>query len=141
MQETPRTTADTYNSLADSILAVKRTEANFVRSLLDAHRRAALSARDAGQHERVAAEMAVFANEGDNSIGGVRKRLLEGGHHHNAEGEAKGLFEPGYVIVTRQAKEQMLAASSAMRSAKTDAERTTAWQQFDTIATGLLKAK
>lgn len=141
VQETPRSTVDTYASLADSILALKRTEANFVRSLLDGHHHAAMSFQQRGNAERAAAEMALFANEGDNAIAGVRKRLLEGGHHHHADDEGKGVYEPGYVIVTKKAKEQLLAASAAMRSAKTDAERNAAWQSFDAAAAPLLKTK
>ncbi len=128
----------TYDSLADTILAVKRTEANFVRSLLDGHRHGAMAYMRAKDYERAAAEMALFGNEGDNAIGGVRKRLLEGGHHHNAEGEAKGIYEPGYVVVTKKAKMQALAASAALRRARTDAERKEAWQQFLTVANSLL---
>ncbi|MHC4547625.1 MAG: hypothetical protein ACYTEZ_02525 [Planctomycetota bacterium] len=138
-QETPRNVVATYDSLADAILAVKRTEANFVRSLLDGHHHGAAAYMKSGDYERVAAEMALFANEGDNAIGGVRKRLLEGGHHHNAEGEAKGIFEPGYVIVTKKAKQQALAAATALRKAQTDAGRNQAWQQFDMVASALLR--
>ena len=137
-QETPKNSVATYGSLADAILAVKRTEANFVRSLLDGHRHGAMAYMRAGDHERAAAEMALFGNEGDNAIGGVRKRLLEGGHHHNAEGEAKGIFEPGFVIVTKKAKQQALAASASLRKARTDAERNEAWQQFLAVADSLL---
>ena len=137
-QETPKNTVDAYDSLADAILAVKRTEASFVRSMLDGHRHGAAAYMRAGDYERTAAEMALFANEGDNAVGGVRKRLLEGGHHHNADGEAKGIYEPGYVIVTKKAKQRALAASTALRRAQTDAERKEAWQQFLEIADSLL---
>lgn len=133
-QQTPKTMATAYGSLADTILAVKKTEADFVRSILAGHFRAAREANQKGDAERAAAEMALFANEGDNAIGGVRKRLLEGGHHHNADGEAKGLYEPGFVIVTRKAKEESLAASAAMRQAKTEADRKAAWDKFAGIA-------
>lgn len=133
-QQTPKTLATAYGSLADTILAVKRTEAEFVRALVAGHFRAAREATQKGDAERAAAEMALFANEGDNAIGGVRKRLLEGGHHHNADGEAKGLFDAGFVIVTRKAKEEALAASAAMRQAKTDADRKAAWDKFAAIA-------
>jgi len=136
-QGTPPSMVDTYDSLADAILAVKQTEANFVRSLLDGHRHAAKSYYDAGQFEKAAAEVALFGNEGDNAIAGVRKRLLEGGHHHNAEGEAKGVYEPGYVVVTREAKKKCLAASSAMRAAKDDAARKAAWDSFTAAADAL----
>ena len=115
-QSTPAPMVATYGALADAILAVKRTEANFVRSLLDGHYHAAASYSGRGDFQKAAAEMALFANEGDNAIGGVRKRLLEGGHHHNAEGESKGIYEPGYVIITREAKEKALGLSAEMRA-------------------------
>jgi hypothetical protein len=137
-QDTPSTTADTYNSLADAILAVKRTEANLVRTLLDGHRHAAEGAMKRGDWEACAAHMALFGNEGDNAIGGVRKRLLEGGHHHNAAGEAAGVFDPGFVVVTKEAKASALAASAALRKATTDAERKKAWDNFAAIAQTLL---
>ena len=138
-QETPKSTVDTYDALADAILAVKRTEENFVRSLLDGHRHGAEAYMRAGDFRSAAAEIALFANEGDNAIGGVRKRLLEGGHHHNADGEAKGIYDPGFVIVTRKAKQQALAASAALLAAKTDGERSKAWQQFVAVADSLQK--
>ena len=70
---------------------------------------------------RAAAEMALFANEGDNAIGGVRKRLLEGGHHFNAAGEDAGEYDEGYVIVTRKARGKILDLSKAVRQATADA--------------------
>ena len=133
-QQTPKNVATAYGSLADAILAVKRTEADFVRSFLGANFRAARDAVKSGDTERAAAEMALFANEGDNAIGGIRKRLLDGGHHHPADGAAKGIFEPGFVIVTRKAKEDALAASAAMRQAKSDPEKKQAWDKFAAIA-------
>ena len=59
--------------------------------------------------------------------------------HHNAEGEAKGIYDPGFVIVTRKAKQQALAASAALQAAKTDEERKQAWQQFAAAADSLKK--
>jgi hypothetical protein len=138
-QETPKSMVDTYDALADSILALKRAEAGFVRSMLDGHRHGAEAFMRAGDFRRAAAEIALFASEGDNAIGGVRKRLVEGGHHHNADGEAKGIYEPGFVVVTRKAKQQALAASAALLAAKTDEERKTAWQQFVAVADSLEK--
>jgi hypothetical protein len=137
-QQSPKSTVATYGALADTILAVKHTEAEFVRSLLANHFRVAREFAARGDSEHAAAEMALFANEGDNAIGGVRKRLLEGGHHHNADGEAKGLFEPGFVIVTRKVKEEALAASATMRQAKTEADRKQAWERFAAVANSLV---
>ena len=83
--------------------------------------------------------MALFANEGDNQIGGIRKRLLEGGHHHNAEGEAKGIYEEGYVIVTKAAKKSCLDAVAALQTAKDDAGRKAAWDAFEAASAPLVK--
>ena len=137
-QQTPKPMAACYGSLADAILSLKQTEATYGRSLLDGHYHAAKAYMGRGDAASAAAEMALFANEGDNTIGGIRKRLLEGGHHHNAAGEAKGIFEPGFVIVTREAKRSGLAAASALRQAKTEGERAQAWEEFDALATELL---
>jgi hypothetical protein len=136
-QETPKQMVGTYSALADAILALKRAEANFVRSLLDGHRHGAESYMRAGEAGKAAAEIALWANEGDNAVGGVRKRLLEGGHHHNAEGEAKGIYEPGYVVVTKKAKVAALAAAGALRQAATAEEREKAWKQFLAVVDSL----
>jgi hypothetical protein len=136
-QETPKSMVSTYDNLADAILAIKKAEANFVRGMLDGHRHGAHAYFTAKDYQKAAAEMAMFANEGDNAVAGVRKKLLEGGHHHNAAGEAKGIYEPGYVVVTKVAKQQILAASSALRSATDDAERMAAWEAFVKAADSL----
>lgn len=140
-QETPRELVAAYESLADSILAVKRTEANLVRSLLAGHRDRAEAYFRSGQFEQAAAEIALFANEGDNRVAGVRKPLIDGGHHHNAEGEKQGIFEAGYVVVTKAAKAKGLAASAALRQAKTRDERSKAFGEFTAIAKSLLAQK
>ena len=137
-QTTPAPAVATYQNLADTILSVRAMETNLVRTILDGHLHAAQSLYERGDYAGAAAHMALFANEGDNAIGGVRKRLLEGGHHHNAAAEEKGVYEPGYVVVTREAKKQVLAASAALRQATTDSERKKAWDDFAAVAAGLL---
>jgi len=136
--QTPPGMVATYDSLADAILAVKQTEANFVTALVGGHLHAARSYVAAGEWEQASAQMALFASEGDNAVGGVRKRLLEGGHHHNAAGEAKGLYEPGFVIITRSVKEQALGAAADLRKAGTDMERKMIWERFENLATPLV---
>jgi hypothetical protein len=125
---TPPEMVATYNALADAILAVKNTEDALVRSILGAtyahagielgRARAAIKANDAKSSqaalENLASEVATMASEGDNAVGAVRKRLLEGGHHHHADGEAKGIYDPGFVVVTRAAHQQLLDASRAI---------------------------
>jgi hypothetical protein len=107
-------------------------------AMLDGHRHAAEVRFQQGNFEAAAAEMALFANEGDNGIGGVRKRLLQGGHHFNAEGEEQGVFEPGYVVVTIEAKKKLLAASAALRKAADEGARKAAWGDFEATASKLL---
>jgi hypothetical protein len=131
----------TYSSLADTILGAKATELHLVHAILDSHYAAAASAAKSGSWEDAAAEIALFANEGDNAVGGIRKRLLEGGHHHHAEEESKGVYEAGYVIVTVAAKKEALAAAAAIRAAQADDARKAAWAGFEKVAESLLRAK
>ena len=137
-QETPAAIVTAYDALADTILSVREAEATFVAAMLDGHLHAAKMLMARGDAEGAAAQMALFANEGDNGIGGVRKRLLEGGHHFNADGEEQGIYEPGYVIVTREAKKAILEASVALRKAEGDEARSAAWEAFAAAAKPLL---
>ncbi len=155
---TPTEMVATYNSLADGILALKKTEDSLVRSILAAtlaHGQATLAkAQHAAQAndakaaraavEALAADAAQLATEGDNAVGAVRKRLLEGGHHHNAAGEAQGLYEEGYVVVTRAAKTKLLESSRAIAgmaaAPKADALGAE-WKKVEGIVGGLLKGK
>jgi len=143
----------TYGSLADAILANKQTEHNLVKSILAATyrhaevtlaaaREAIKSGRDAkAPIEKLAALVAQLGNEGDASVAAVRNRLLKGGHHHNAEGERQGIFDEGFVIVTRAAKKVFL--DSATRIGKLalapdakalDAEWSAVTRQYDQTA-------
>jgi len=126
--ETPAEMVATYRSLADGVLALKQTEKDLVRSILAAayaHARVqkeratkAIAAKDTATArtaiEALAAAVAEIATEGDNSVAAVRKKLIDGGYHHNAAGEAQGIYEPGYVIVTREAKARLLESSRAI---------------------------
>ena len=124
--QTPAEIVATYNSLADAILAVKKTEHDLVMAMLagtyrhaEARMNAALAKIGAGQPakedvEAVAALVAQLGNEGDNSVAAIRKRLLDGGHHHNAAGEEQGIFDEGFVIVTKEAKKAFLDAAVAI---------------------------
>jgi len=153
---TPAEMVATYNTLADAILAVKRTEANLVRSILGAayahargqveHARQAIKTNDAkgsqAALENLAAAVAQLGTEGDSAVGAVRKRLLEGGHHHNADGEAKGIYDEGYVVVTRAAKQAFLDSSKAFgalsRTPKTDVLEAE-WGKVEATWAGLMK--
>lgn len=140
-QQTPKPTVAAYDALADVILGLRNAEADFVTAMLHNHFLAAKRDFDAGEWERSAAQMALFANEGDNAIAGVRKRLVEGGHHHNAAGEDAGIYDEGFVIVTRKDKNKALAASKALREAKDGAARKAAWADFEAVAKPLTRSK
>lgn len=138
--ETKKTLVATYDSIADSILAANKSEHNVVVAILEFHHHSAGKAFKEGKFDESAAEMALFANEGDNAVGGIRKRLVEGGHHHNAEGEDKGVFDTGFVVVTKAVKKSVMAASASLQAAKDDAGRKAAWDAFEAAA-GPLVAK
>lgn len=137
-QKTPAASVAAYEALADAILGLRAAESDFVMAILDHHFQAAERAFKAGNWDRAAAQMALFANEGDNAVAGVRKRLVEGGHHHNAAGEESGTFDEGFVIITKKAKRRGLAASKALREAQDDAARKAAWSDFDKMANELV---
>jgi len=117
---TPAELVSTYNTLADVILSAKASEANVVRSILATTYRhaevgvaAAKAKLSAGQDARVIVEklatlVSQLGNEGDASVAAIRKRLLEGGHHHNAAGEQQGIFDEGFVIVTKASRKVFL---------------------------------
>ena len=153
---TPPEMVATYNALADAILAVKRTEGDLVRSILaatNAHAEVQLAraqrsigAGDAAAAraavEALASDVAQLATEGDAAVAAVRKRLLEGGHHHNSAGEAQGVYDDGFVVVTRSAKQKLLEASRTIgqmaASPKADALGVE-WQKVKAIYAGLMK--
>jgi len=151
---TPAEMVSTYGALADCILALKRTEANLVRSILAAtlahgQVQAARAQKAIGGDakaavaaiEALAADVSQLGTEGDNAVGAVRKRLLEGGHHHHAAGEAQGLYDEGYVVVTRAAKAKLLESARAIAGMaavpKADALGAE-WKKVEGIMAGLL---
>jgi hypothetical protein len=125
---TPGEMVAAYDALADTILGANKTERKLVMSILAAtyghaqgelaRARQALKASDAAGAkaavENVAAAVGQIGTEGDNAVAGIRKRLLEGGHHANSEGEAQGIYDDGYVIVTKVAKQAFLDSSKAL---------------------------
>jgi hypothetical protein len=153
---TPAEIVATYRSLADGILALKHTEEDLCRSILaaaNAHGQVelgraqkALSAGDAkaaqAALESLAAIVGNMATEGDIAVGAVRKKLLDGGHHHNAAGEAQGIFDEGYVIVTRATKAKLLESSRALgqmsRAPKADALEAE-WKKVQAVVSELVK--
>ena len=137
-QKTPAASVAGYDSLADAILSLRQVESDFVAAILDHHYQAAERAFEAGNWDRSAAQMALFANEGDNAVAGIRKRLVEGGHHHNAAGEEAGTYDEGFVIITKKAKRRGLAASKALREAGDDTARQAAWDDFQKMANELV---
>jgi len=136
---TPPEMVAAYDAVADTILGANKTEVKLVRAILAAtyghaqaelaRARAAMKAGDAAAAraavESVATAVGQIGTEGDNAVAGVRKRLLEGGHHANSVGEAQGVYDQGYVVVTKAAKQAFLDSSKAIamlaRDPKADA--------------------
>ncbi len=154
--ETPAEMVATYKTLADVILGAKETEANLVRSILaatNAHgevelgrAQKAIAANDTKATqtalENLATDVGQLATEGDNAVAGIRKRLLDGGHHHNAAGEAQGIYDEGYVIVTREAKKSLLESSKAiaqMAGAPNADALAAEWKKVQATFSGLMK--
>jgi len=123
---TPQELVATYDSLADTILAAHQAERQLVLAVLATtytHALATLggvrtklrSGEDArGDIERLAALVSQLGNEGDAAVAAVRRRLLEGGHHHHASSEQQGVYDEGFVVVTRAAKKVFLDAATAI---------------------------
>jgi hypothetical protein len=137
--QTPPHLVLTYERLADAILALNGAEDEIVRSVLSVHHAAAVAAMQAGDTATAAAQVALFGTEGDNAMEGVRKRLQQGGHHHHATAEEQAKYDPGYVVVTKDAKQKILAAAAALRQARDDAGRKAAFAQFEALAEPLLQ--
>ncbi len=151
---TPEELVATYESLADTILASKAAEKALVISIVSmtyrhaegtvARARATLaSGGDArAEIEALAALVSQIGNEGDAAVAATRKRLLEGGHHHNAAGEQQGIYDEGYVIVTRAAKKAFLdqAARIGRLAGKPDAASLDAiWKDVSAQYASLMK--
>jgi len=141
-QETAPGMVKTYDALADTILAIKRTEVGFVRAMLESYMDAARMDYENRDYEGAAANMALFANEGDNAIAGIRKRLVDGGHHHHhhASDEDTADYDQGFVIVDKANKASLLASAAQMRQAKKKTAKA-AWSNFEDTAKGLLAAE
>ena len=144
---TPPDLTSAYSNLADIIIGAKGAERHLVLAILDVTYRHAevlvkqtKTAMAAGEEahaqlETLAALVAQLGNEGDAAVAGIRKRLLEGGHHHNAAGEQQGIYEEGFVVVTRAAKRTFLACATEIGrlSAAPDADALDAqWEKVRT---------
>ena len=94
-QETSGPAVGTYQAIADSILATKAAEKGIVKTILDGHRHAAEGAMKRGDQEAVAAHMALFGNEGDNAVGGVKdlRFMTQQGHARFADVVLKGILQ------------------------------------------------
>lgn len=153
---TPAELVATYDSLADTLLGALHTERNLVQSILTttyaeaettlgeakAKIQAGQSAR--AEVERLAALVAQLGNEGDAAVAAVRKRLIEGGHHHNAAGEQQGIYDEGFVIVTRAAKKVFLDSAAEigkLSSSPDPASLDAQWKKVQTQFRELMASK
>jgi hypothetical protein len=143
---TPAELVNTYNTLADTILAAKHTEWNLVRSILAStygHAEGTFAAAagkvkagkgGSAEIEKLADLVSQLGNEGDAGVAAIRKRLLEGGHHHNAKGEEMGVYDEGFVIVTRKAKKVFLDAARELGKMSSSPDLAALEGQWKTVA-------
>jgi hypothetical protein len=154
--DTPPQLVATYDSLADTILGAKQAEWNLVHSILAttySHAEATMeqvrsrmaAGQSAGEQiEALATLVAQLGNEGDSSVAAIRKRLIEAGHHHNAAGEQQGIYDEGFVIVTKKAKKALLDSANAIGklakskdAAKLEAEWKKVESTFESLHAGV----
>jgi hypothetical protein len=118
--------AATYEQLANSIIALRKTEDTLVseilnnyRMLADDHLRAAqMDAKDrVGHLEAAADEVTNIANEGNKSIQAVRQRLKQAGHSHHSDADTK----EDYMFVDSRAKKEFLALAKKIAQLGADA--------------------
>ncbi len=106
--------AATYEQLATTIIALRKTEDTLVAEILNNYRQLADDqlrgahdeAKDrAGRLEAAAEQVTNIANEGNKSIQAIRQRLKQAGHSHHSDADSK----EDYMFVDSQAKKQFLA--------------------------------
>jgi hypothetical protein len=108
--------ADVYDRIASTLLAAKHAETAVVTSIIQHEHEQAQAAleRAAGggtaDDLRAAAEhVGNIATEGGATVEPIRRRLLEGGVHHNADDTGPdATYDEGYVIVTKKQKQALL---------------------------------
>jgi len=153
---TPAELSATYGSIADVIIAAKKAEAGIVSGILESsygHAQGRIAAAKAAMKggnaagataavESVASLVGQMATEGDSSVAAIRKRLLDNGHHHHAKEEQQGIYDEGYVVVTKVAKMALLASSKAfgaMAKAPTEAGLDAEWAKVQATYASLKK--
>ena len=143
---TPPEMVAAYDALADAILGSKNAETHLVHSILAAtYRHAEAVARGTmakveageaakGDLEKLASLVSQLGNEGDASVAAVRKRLVEGGHHHHSSAEGQKLYDTGFVIVTKAAKKEFLAAANEIGKMAAAPEASALKRQWEKVS-------
>lgn len=152
---TPAELVATYEALADTILGAKDAETGLVLSILSATYRhaegvahGALAKMQEGREvkadlEKLAALVSQLGNEGDAAVAAVRKRLLDGGHHHHASAEEKGIYDDGFVVVTRVARKSLIQSATEigrMASSPNAAALKAEWEKVSNVYKELVKS-
>ncbi|MCB9833868.1 MAG: hypothetical protein H6807_15510 [Planctomycetes bacterium] len=147
--------AKVYGSLADSILANKRSEKAVIMAILTAERDLVIDALGKARTgdadgrtdelQRAARHIGEFATEGGSIIEPIRNRLLQGGHHHHHHAQDTGTeeaYDNGYVVVSKVHKRSALDLAkrcAQLAAGNGDAAQITAIQvEFMALAKGLI---
>lgn len=137
--------ADAYESLANTIIAVRETESGLVRAILVSHHdaaRAELTAAKAAAadarapHLQAAAtEITYLASEGDKRVQAVLQRLLKSGHHHHTD----GYTEEDYQFVDSAEKKALLDLAGKVAKLDDPAKIQAAIGELDQLFTETVK--
>jgi len=107
--------AETYEHLANAIIAIRETEDSLVRDMLtDAYDDAMAELDDAADTtggerkahlESAAMDVTEIATEGDKRVQAIRQRLLRAGHHHH---HTEADTESDYIFIDAKEKQSLL---------------------------------
>lgn len=119
--------AETYENLAEAIIALRKTEIGLIKGVLmhaEASAQMALTrATKAPEAEKrqvlevAAMQITNIANEGDKAIQAVRQRLTKAGHMHHSDAET----QEDYIFIDGKEKKELLGLAQRVGKMGADA--------------------
>ena len=129
MKAAKQNTAETYEQLANAIIAIRKTEDGLVKGIVmhnagaaDAALAQAAAASGGDKKralERAAEEINNTANEGDRPVQAVRQRLSKAGHTHHTDADTK----EDYIWIDGKEKKRLVDLAQRVSKTGEDASR------------------